>query len=365
LTEAGDPTLLDELTQALASPSKSKEPQIPAPKPPAKPHRLGIGGRAALLGVPATALGSLERYLGYVELQGLAERTVESYVAKVRALARWAGEDPALLTEARVTQFVLYCKRELKYAPQSIRLVRVSLGCFYNGMMESGWRVFANIHAKDEQKLPVVLTREEVRRLLAAVRQPRFGVCLRLIYECGLRLGEGLAVEVSCINRAAGLLHVKLGKGAKDRMVPLSPDMLDQLSWWWRQHKNPRFLFPSIGLANKRGHRMQASHRWQCQQAMMKVAETPLGESSLQQAFQKAAQECGFAKRATIHTLRHSYATHLLEEGLNIRLISQYLGHANLEQTLVYTHLTAVTDAQTQVALARLSGGLPAFQSPF
>jgi integrase/recombinase XerD len=357
--------LLDELAGAFASPSKAHSQQLLSPPPPAKPHRLGIGGKAALLGVPAAAHDSLERYLGFVELLGLAERTVESYVAKVRALARWSGEDPALLTEDRVARFVLYCKRELKYAPQSIRLVRVALGGFYIGMLEYGWRLFSNIHAKDEKKLPVVLSREEVQRVLGAVKQPRFGVCLRLIYECGLRLGEGLAVEVSCINRSASSLHVKLGKGAKDRTVPLSQAMLEQLSWWWRQHKNPRFLFPSIGLANKRSHRMQASHKWQCQQAMMKVAVTPLGESSLQQAFQKAVQACGFAKRVTIHTLRHSYATHLLEEGLNIRVISQYLGHANLEQTLVYTHLTAVTDAQTQAALARLSSGLPTFQSPF
>jgi integrase len=230
------------------------------------------------------------------------------------------------------------------------------LTAFFAQMLgHAQWTVFAGIKTKDVFKLPSVLTREEVRAVLGAVREPRFRVPLRLIYECGLRLGEGLRVAVSDVHRTRLRLHVHLAKGGKDRMVPLSPLMLEDLTWWWKQHRNATFLFPAIGNNLKSAQRVGTVAHGACLAQRMRVAQTHLSESALQSAFRMAHRESGVKTSATIHTLRHSYATHLLEEGVNIRYVSQYLGHATLEQTLVYTHLTAVSEAQTQAALARMS----------
>ena len=277
----------------------------------------------------------------------------------VRQLGEWAGLAPSSLDEERVRDFFLHLKRDRGYAPQSMRQARASLKAFYAEMLgRSDWQVFASIKTKDQLKLPVVLSSDEVRQILCAVREPRFRICLRLIYECGLRLNEGLRVETRDIARADLRLHVRLGKGGKDRFVPLSKPMLEDLSWWWLQHRNPTFLFPSSGTDWKSAKRKDPTEQARTLNQRMGRAVQPMSESALQMAFKKALDDSGVKKPATIHTLRHSYATHLLEEGVSLRFVSQYLGHATLDQTLIYTHLTAVSEAQTQAALARMSASV-------
>jgi integrase/recombinase XerD len=316
------------------------------------------GGRdaAGLVAYEKTSYQSVTRFLGHVQLEGRAARTVESYVCIVRQLGEWAQRDPALLEEEDVREFFLHLLRDRGYAAQSMRQARASLVSFYAGMLgRVDWKVFATIKTKDIFKLPVVLTADEVRRVLDAVRETRFRVCLRLIYECGLRLTEALRIETRDIGRADRRLHVRCGKGGKERYVPLSPLMIDELSAWWRQHGNRIWMFPSIGYDAKSARRVRPEDEARAMGARMKLATKPMSESALQMAFRRAVQESGVKTHATIHTLRHSYATHLLEEGVSLRYVSQYLGHATLEQTLVYTHLTAVSEAQTQSALMRLS----------
>ena len=283
---------------------------------------------------------------------------MESYVCIARQLSAWAGRDPALLAEEDVRRFFLFLKNDRGYAAQSMRQARASLSAFYLEMPGCDWQVFATIKTRDVFKLPVVMSLEEVRRVLRTVKVARFAVCLRLIYECGLRLNEALQVQTQDIERAGRRLHVRMGKGAKDRFVPLSSAMLDDLTEWWKKHRNPKWLFPSIGTAWKASTRTDARSQELSQAEVMRQATQPMSESALQQVFHRAVLESRLAKKASIHTLRHSYATHLLEAGVNIRLISQYLGHATLEQTMVYTHLTAVSEAQTQAALAVLSASL-------
>jgi integrase/recombinase XerD len=218
--------------------------------------------------------------------------------------------------------------------------------------------VFSTVRTRDVFKLPVVLSREEVRQVLAAVRLPRFSVCLRLIYECGLRLNEALQVQTTDIDRAGQRLLVRMGKGGKDRIVPLSEAMLEDLTRWWRVHRNMPWLFPAIGTAWKATLRTDSASQAASQAEIMHRATTPMSASALQNVFHRAVVDCRLNKKASIHTLRHSYATHLLEGGVSIRLISHYLGHATLEQIMVYTHLTAVSEAQTQVALAAMAKSL-------
>ena len=168
----------------------------------------------------------------------------------------------------------------------------------------------------------------------------------KVIYHCGLRIREACRLELTDIDADGGRLHVRNAKGGKDRYVPMAAEMIADLRRFWRRHRHPRWLFPGLQVDWK-AHKMPPTRR------ALKAA-APMSESAVQNAFRLALASSGIKTKATPHTLRHSYATHLLEEGVSIRLISQYLGHSSLETTLIYTHLTAVSEAQAVCALQRL-----------
>jgi integrase/recombinase XerD len=249
--------------------------------------------------------------------------------------------------------------RERKYAPASLRQARASLGCFYLELLgRTDWKVFSLVKTKERERLPVVLSRGEVKRIFAEIRELRYLAPLTLIYLCGLRLSEALQVEVRDIHRKESRLHVREGKGGKERMVPLPEAALEVLGQWYRHHRHARFLFPAMGHGWSSTLRQDPQLQMRVQREQLQRAEHPMSTSALQNVWRLALAASGVAKPATIHTLRHSYATHLLEEGVSLRYVSAYLGHATLEQTLVYTHLTAVSEQQTQEAVARLAKSL-------
>jgi len=161
-------------------------------------------------------------------------------------------------------------------------------------------------------------------------------------------VGEAVAIEVRDIHgkETPPRLHIRNGKGGKDRYVPMAMAMVKELRDWWRVHRNPRFLFPSPG-------RGWADRTLSLSQAMG-GSTAPLSVSAVQLAYRLARAASGVNSASTTHSLRHSYATHLLEEGVSLRQISQYLGHKSLDTTVIYTHLTAISEARTQAALAAL-----------
>ena len=157
--------------------------------------------------------------------------------------------------------------------------------------------------------MPDVLSLDEVRSTLNAVRTPQNKAYLTTVYSCGLRLHEALHLQVSDIDNDRMRIHVHRGKGAKDRYVPLPESTLNILRSYWKTHRNPVWIFPRLGLSGKEGP----------------MATTPMNKSSVQGALRRILKQLRFKKRISIHTLRHSYATHLLEAGVNIRRIQQYL----------------------------------------
>jgi integrase len=185
--------------------------------------------------------------------------------------------------------------------------------------------------------------------VLAAVRQPRLKMVLTFIYHTGLRVGEAVRVEVRDLQDTHTdhpRLHVRCGKGGKDRYVPLAVPLVEDLREWWKIHRHPQWLFPGPGT-NWRERGLTATEA-------AARATTHLSVSAVQHTFRLARATAGLPVEATVHTLRHCYATHLLEESVDLRLISQYLGHASLETTLIYTHLTPLNEARTRAALATL-----------
>jgi integrase len=198
------------------------------------------------------------------------------------------------------------------------------------------------VRANPQFKLPVVLSAAEVRRVLAEVTALDQRVCLSLIYSCGLRLGEGLALAVRDIDAERMLLHIRAGKGNQDRYVPLPKRTLVLLRNQWKTHRHATLLFPA------KGHSGQGAA----------TATAPMCRSTLQRAFRLALHASGVKKAAHVHTLRHSYATHLLEQGENLRQIQVNLGHKSPLVTAVYTHLTSLCQTQHQQRLDKFMGNL-------
>jgi site-specific recombinase XerD len=210
---------------------------------------------------------------------------------------------------------------------------------FFEQTLRREWTTLRFVRPAREHKLPVRLSRDEVRRVLALVRIPVYRVCLTMIYACGLRLLEGAHLQVPDIDSERMVVHVH-GKGKQDRYVPLPAPILPGLRAYWRTHRSPQWLFPA---PTRRGLRHSLTHNG-----------GPVTRSSLQSAFHRAVLRSGIVKRAHVHTLRHSYATHLLEAGVNLRITQDALGHRSARTTQIYTHLTceiraALTDPLNQL----------------
>ena len=302
-----------------------------------------------------TNYSSISQFQQLVELKDYRKPTKKEYVRYVRKLAEHFQCDPATLTEDQVRQYFLFLREHKHYSRSPMKMAKYALLCFYTECVKvTGWTVFREVRIAEPQVLPVVLARAEVKRLLAAVREPRFRACLGLMYHCGLRVGEAVRIQVQDIlgRENPPRLLVRHGKGDKQRYVPLTPAMVQELRTWWKTHQNPGFLFPSPG-------RGWADRTFTLSQAMHQHAG-PMSESSVQSAYRLARAASGVNAASTTHTLRHSYATHLLEEGVSLRQISAYLGHESLDTTVLYTHLTAVSEARTQIALNALHQALKA-----
>lgn len=243
----------------------------------------------------------------------------------------WASW-PSIITGVRTNSVKTICAgtfstwpRRKKVARATATIALCGIKFFYERTLQQQWTTLRFVRPQREKKLPVVLSREEVRRILAEVRIPVYRACLATIYACGLRLLEGAHLQVPDVDSGRMMLHIH-GKGKKDRYVPLPEPTLQMLRAYWRTHRSPLWLFPA---PTRRGLKHSLAHDG-----------GPVTRSSLQSAFRRALLRCGIAKRAHVHTLRHSYATHLLEAGINLRIIQENLGHGSACTTQIYTHLT-------------------------
>jgi integrase/recombinase XerD len=289
---------------------------------------------------------SISQFQQLVELKDYRPATKKEYVRYVCKLAEHFQCDPATLTENQIRQYFLFLRQHKHYKAAPMKAAKYSLLAFYvDHLKVQGWTVFRELRIAEPQVLPIVLSRQEVDALLKAVIEPRFRTALRLMYHCGLRVGETLAIEVAHIRGRENppRLHIRNGKGGKDRFVPIAAPMVEELRQWWRTHRNPKFLFPSPG-------RGWADRTESLSQSLGK-STAPMSVSSVQMAYRLARAASAVNSASTTHSLRHSYATHLLEEGVSLRQISQYLGHESLDTTVIYTHLTALSEAKTQAAL--------------
>ena len=276
------------------------------------------------------------RMIEEMQLRNFSERTQESYVRAVGQLAGWCWKSPGEVGDEELRGYFLYLKNQKRLARATTTIALCAIKFFFEATLKRDWTAMNIPRPRAEHKLPVVLSRGEVWRILDAVRELRHRACLTLIYTCGLRLGEGCRLEVGDIQRERRLIHIRAAKGNKDRYLPLPPTTLDLLGEAWKSHRNSRWLFPRVGRGRGQGAR----------------AEESVPISTVQQAFRKAMLGTGERKDAHVHTLRHSYATHLLEDGVNLRQIQEWLGHNSSQTTAVYAHLTTSAVAE---AVGRLN----------
>jgi integrase/recombinase XerD len=270
-----------------------------------------------------------KRMIESMQLRGLSEKTQGAYLGAVRRLAKHYNRSPDEITEEELRQYFLHLKNVKHYSRSSSTIAICGIKLFYERTLGKDWPLFKNLRAPREKKLPTILSHSEVKKILGCLRVSRYKACLTVIYSCGLRLQEGVSLQVADIDRDRPLIHLRRGKGAKDRYVPLPERTRLVLRAYWLTHQNPVWIFPSSLHCGD----LVAGKK-------LKNAQKPINSTSLQNAFRAALKESGLKKRASIHTLRHSWATHLLEAGVNIRLIQQYLGHRSLTTTSLYTHLT-------------------------
>src|SRR5215510_7952247 len=278
-----------------------------------------------------------------LQLSGKGERTQASYVREVRLLAQFYGKSPNLISERELQGYFLHRKNVDNLAPASMRICYSGIRFFYQHVLKRDWSTLTLMRAQTTHRLPAVLSIEEVRRVLKAATPLHNQVYFTTVYSLGLRLHEALSLQVSDIDGQRLQVHVHRGKGAKDRYVPLPADTLALLRTYWKTHRHTTWLFPATGR----------------DQHQSPTAISPMSRSSVPGAFRKAKRRAGITKTGVaIHTLRHSYATHLLEAGVNFRLIQRYLGHAQLETTMVYLHLTHKGQEEAYERLNTLMHGL-------
>lgn len=293
---------------------------------------------------------SMRDFARWLALRHEAVRTRHAYYRDLRLVQEHFACDPASLTEAQITDYLLHVKLVKGWKPKTVRQTAAAARWFFVAMLgHSEWRVFANVRAKDHDTLPAVLTRGQVGALLGGIRLRRYRTPLKLIYCCGLRLSECLNLTVHDVLGSAHQLRIRQGKGGKDRVVPLPDAMLLELRRFWAFHRHKVLLFPNVG---------RGDGALECVRQRMHTADAPMPHSSLQRMLTVARRELNLPE-ASPHTLRHSFATHLIEAGASLHAVQALLGHAHLNTTQVYLHLTQQSEQNTLALMEQLYRDLP------
>jgi site-specific recombinase XerD len=270
--------------------------------------------------------------------QGLCKVTRDSYARSVRRLEAFVDVPLDQLDVAHLKNY--FSALIESHSWSTVRVDRCGLQFFYHHVLERDWDWIRIVRPPREQSIPDVLSQAEVVHLLRCVREPRYRTYLFATYSLGLRLSEALALQVGDIDSAHARVHVRRGKGCKDRLVPLPDLTLRALRRHWAGHRHPHLIFPAPGCDPSTARTMNAG--------------------GVQAALKKALPDAGIHRRITVHSLRHSYATHLLEAGVDLREIQALLGHSSPVTTARYAHLTEVTAANTRERIEALMRSLQA-----
>ncbi len=261
-----------------------------------------------------------QKMLEELQRRNYSQGTIATYLRVVESFARYFGKPPDKLGPEQIRRYQVHLLRERKLAVTTVRLSVAALRFFFGKILRRGYPPEHLPYPKHRPRLPTVLSQNEVARLIEAASNLYHRALLMTLYSTGLRRAEVARLRVADIDSERMLIRIRQGKGGRDRDVPLSPALLETLREYWRWMKPKTYLFPGT------------VDNWR--------ADKPLTPKMVWIACQQAAQRAGIDKRVSPHTLRHSYATHLLEAGADLRTIQVLLGHSNLSHTTVYLHLS-------------------------
>jgi site-specific recombinase XerD len=264
-----------------------------------------------------------ERMRAILRTRNYSPRTVETYTTAVARFARHFGRSPDLLGRAEIDRYQLWLREEQHISASLFNQTMSALKFFYGQVLERDEVIERIPFARRERRLPVVLSPEETIAFLKSIPSARYQVLMTTIYAAGLRLSEALNLRACDIDSSRMVLRVH-GKGKKDRYVPLSAIVLELLREHWRRERLRDLLFPS---EHDRSH--------------------PITASTVQRYLKRVNERTGLYKNVTARTLRHSYATHLIEQGTSTRVVQVLLGHSSVHTTETYTHVTPRTLAKS------------------
>lgn len=290
---------------------------------------------------PQSSYFSGRRYTRMSEdlhLAGMSERTHAGYLRAVRQLADYCQCAPDKISENQLRRYFLHLKNERKFAYGSLRVAFSGIKFFYTRTCKRNWDTLAKMKLQNVTTLPEVLTIPQVHQIINACTTQRMAVYFWTVYSLGLRMQEALNLQVGDIDSGRMMVHVHRGKGAKDRYIPLPTETLRQLRAYWVTHRHRRLLFP----ADSRDHKG------------MPTAKTAMSPTAVQGAMKKITAQIDFGKKISTHTLRHSYATHLLEAGVSLKVIQKYMGHSSLQTTMIYLHLTEIAEANSREMIEKI-----------
>lgn len=271
-----------------------------------------------------------QRMIEDMRLRNFAPRTIQVYVERVAAFAKHFGRSPERLGATDVRAYLLHLVQAKRASWSYYNQALCALRFLYRVTLGKEWVLDGVVCPKGEKKLPVVLSPDEVARFFEAIPSLKHRALLMTAYAAGLRISEVVALRVDDIDSQRMVIRVRQGKGRKDRYVMLSPRLLTILRAYWKADRPAGYLFPGAAPAK------------------------PITPRTVQQVCRDVRQATGLGKRVTVHVLRHSFATHLLETGTDLRTIQLLLGHRSLKTTAVYTHVSAAALEATQSPLDRL-----------
>ena len=276
-----------------------------------------------------------QRMISDMELAGYTPGTQQSYIGAVVKLQDHYTIRPDKLSEKQVLQYIFWLRDEKKVPKGTFQTNWAGIKFFYYHTLGVDWPLVTRKKVRQPlcKRLPVPIAWQDGHRLIAALQKPGYQLCCSLMLALGLRIGDVLALTVHSINARQMIVRV-IGKRNKERVLPLPETLLMALRRFWCTHRHPRLLFP-----NCRG-------------------TAPLCDKSLRHAFNQARDSLGIPMNIKPHSLRHGFATHLLENGVDIRIVQMLLGHASLRSTEIYTHLTKPMCDNLRIQLNRMFADL-------
>lgn len=257
-----------------------------------------------------------EQMIGDMEIRNLAPSTQDCYVRQVAGFARYFDKSPDLLGPEEVRDYQLYLLRDRQASTSLLIQTVAALRFLYGTTLKKPWPVEAIPYPKKSRKLPVIPSREEVASFLQAASNLKHRAILTSLYACGLRVGEVTQLRVPDIDSRRMVVHVQQGKGRKDRFVPLPERLLDYLRQYWKAYRPQHWLFPG------------------------RSSDRPIHPDSVRHACYSVSRDAGLKRKLNPHLLRHAFATHLLEDGADLRTVQLLLGHRSLSSTSLYTHVS-------------------------